>query len=48
MVEFKYLGIVLCNNGGMKGEMRDRTEKGRQEIVSWRAMRNVSMGSVKV
>lgn len=48
VVEFKYLGIVLCKNGGKKGKIRGKTEKDRQEIVSWRAMRSVSMSIVNV
>ncbi len=28
--EFKYLGTILCKHGGMEGEIRERTVKGRQ------------------
>ncbi len=30
--EFKYLGTVLCNHGGMEGEIRERVMKSRSVV----------------
>ncbi len=40
--EFKYLGAVLCEYGGMEGEIIERVMKGKS-VVGSLAGRNVSM-----
>lgn len=50
VTEFKYLGIVLCKNGSMKGKAKERGVKGRQVIGALeRAMKGiiVNMGLKK-
>ncbi len=32
--EFKYLGLVMCKNGGMAGELRERALQGRRVVGS--------------
>ncbi len=44
--EFKYLGTILCKDGSMEGEIRERTVKGRQVMGTLERVmkgRNVSM-----
>ncbi len=34
VIEFKYLGSVMCKNGGMEGETRERPLQGRRVVGS--------------
>ncbi len=48
--EFKYLGTILCKHGSMKGEIRERTVKGRQLMGALERVmkgKNVSMAVKK-
>ncbi len=46
--EFKYLGTILCKHGSMKGEIRERTGKGRQVMGALeRVMKGRSVSMAK-
>ncbi len=48
--EFTYLGTILCKQGSMEGEIRERTVKGRQVMGALERVmkgRNVSMAVKK-
>lgn len=34
--EFKYLGTILCKDGNIKGEVRERAVKGTDSRCGWR------------